>query len=353
MFESKKSYAIGEKSTKWPKRIVVLFLSILAIIVIGMVGVRLYYNASLQPISSEATSSEFVVDKGATVKEVGDNLQEKGLIKSSLVFQLYLRSKQTDNPLIAGTYSIQPSLSVQEIASILSKGKVATDLITILPGQRIDQIKEMFINSGFTTESVDEALDPRTYDDNPALVDLPDGVSLEGYLYPESFQKTATTQPKEVVEASLKLMNEKLSPEVRSAFAKHGLSVYQGIVLASIVEQEAYRQQDRTQIAQVFLTRLNMGMPLQSDPTAKYGAILDGEKASLTYVSAYNTYTNGGLPPTPISNVSASSLQAVAKPASTKWVYFVAGDDGTVHYSSTLQEHEALTKRYCTKLCGY
>lgn len=352
MFKGKRSYTIGEKSRRWPKRIVILFLAFLAAVVIGMVGVRFYYNANLQPVNAAGASQEFIVEKGATVEDVANNLQEKGLIKSSLVFQLYIRSKQTDNPLIAGTYNLQSSLSVPEIVSILSKGKVATDLITILPGQRIDQVREMFINNGFSEELVDEALNPATYEGHPALVDKPEEASLEGYLYPESFQKTATTQPKEVIEASLKLMNDKLTPEVRSAFAAQGLSVYQGVILASIVEQEAYKQNDRNQIAQVFLSRLSANMPLQSDPTAKYGAILDGKEASLTYVSAYNTYSNGGLPPTPISNVSASSLQAVAKPATTDWVYFVAGDDGTVYFSKTLQEHEALTKQHCTKLCG-
>lgn len=352
MFKFRKSYTIGEKSRRWPKRIVILFLSLLAIIAVGMIGVRVYYNTNLQAANTSGVAQEFVVEKGATVEEVADSLQEKQLIKSSLVFQLYVRSKQTDNPLIAGTYNLQPSLSVPEIVSILSKGKVATDLITILPGQRIDQVREMFINNGYSEAAVDEALDPATYDGNPALVDKPEGASLEGYLYPESFQKTATTQPKEVVEASLKLMNEKLTPEIRSAFAKQGLSVYQGVILASIVEQEAFKQPDRTQIAQVFLSRIKVGMPLQSDPTAKYGAILANSEPSLTHDSAYNSYTNKGLPPTPISNVSGGSLQAVATPATTSWLYFVAGDDETVYFSKTLQEHEALTKQHCTKLCG-
>lgn len=352
MFKFRKSYTIGEKSRRWPKRIVILFLSLLAIIVIGMISVRFYYNANLQPASASGASQEFIVEKGATVEEVADTLQEKQLIKSSLVFQLYVRSKQTDNPLIAGTYNLQPSLSVPELVSILSKGKVATDLITILPGQRIDQVREMFLNNGFSKETVDEALDPATYVGNPALVDKPEGASLEGYLYPESFQKTATTQPKEVIEASLKLMNQKLTPEIRSAFAAQGLSVYQGVILASIVEQEAFKQPDRNQIAQVFLSRLKISMPLQSDPTAKYGAILDGQTVSLTHNSAYNSYANNGLPPTPISNVSSGSLQAVATPSTTDWLYFVAGDDETVYFSKTLQEHEALTKQHCTKLCG-
>jgi UPF0755 protein len=93
-------------------------------------------------------------------------------------------------------------------------------------------------------------------------------------------------------------------------------------------------------------------MPLGSDPTALYGAVLDGKEPVLTYKSPYNTHDNKGLPPTPISNVSQRSLEAVAKPAPTGWLYFVAGDDGTTHFSNTVEEHEALTEQYCKKLCS-
>lgn len=348
----KKSYAIGERPRRWPRGIVIFLIVAVIGILLGMVGVRQYYNMNLKPVSSTGDTQVITVEKGATVEEVARILQDKKLIRSSLVFQLYIRSKQTTNPLIAGTYNLQPSLSTPEVASILSKGKVATNLVTILPGQRLDQIRENLINNGFKKEAVDKALDPALYADNPALVDKPAEASLEGYLYPESFQRTATTKPEEIITASLKLMDEHLTPEIRSAFAAKGLSVYQGITLASIVEQEGFKQNDRDQIAQVFLVRLSKGMPLQSDPTAKYGAILAGQGPSLTYNSAYNTYNAAGLPPGPISNVSAGSLKAVASPAATDWLYFVAGDDGTVHYSRTLEEHEALTKQYCTKLCG-
>jgi len=93
-------------------------------------------------------------------------------------------------------------------------------------------------------------------------------------------------------------------------------------------------------------------MSLGSDVTARYGSILAGREPSLTYDSPYNTLLHKGLPPTPISNVSASSLNAVAYPANTDWLFFVAGDDGVTHFSKTLDEHEALAKQYCHKLCS-
>jgi len=348
----RKKYELGSRKKRWPRQFVIFVLVVVVGLVIGMVGVRQYYYANLKPVSDKEDAQTVVVKEGATVSEVADELHKRKLIRSSLVFQLYIRSKDPKNPLIAGTYRLQPNLSTPEIVAILSRGKVATDLVTILPGQRLDQIRQSLIQSGFKESAVDRALDPAMYKDHPALVDKPAEASLEGYLYPESFQRTANTTPEEIISASLDLMNKHLSPDIRSAFAAHGLSVYQGVILASIVEQEAATQSDRNQVAQVFLKRLQLGMPLQSDPTAKYGSRLAGQGESLTFESPYNTYINKGLPPTPISNVTESSLKAVANPAATDWLYFVAGDDGTVHFSKTLEEHEALTKRYCTTLCG-
>lgn len=352
MFKTKKSYRLGMKQWHVPRQIAVVLISVGLVFLIGMVGVRVFYNANLKAVSSSTESQVFVVEKGATVDEVATRLKDKGLIRSSRVFTFYIKSKASANPLIAGTYKLQPSYSTPQIVSILSGGKVATDLVTILPGQRLDQIRASLIKNGFKPTDVDAALDPNSYKDNPALVDKPAGASLEGYLYPESFQKTSDTTPKEIIEESLELMNKHLTPDIRAAYAKKGLSVYQGITLASLVEQEAAPTQDRKQIAQVFLTRLSIGMPLQSDTTHRYGAARDKVENTNRYEASYSTYNKTGLPPSPISNVSASSLEAVADPANTDWLYFVAGDDGTVHYSHTLDEHERLTQQYCSQ-CGF
>jgi UPF0755 protein len=171
-------------------------------------------------------------------------------------------------------------------------------------------------------------------------------------LYPDSFQKTATTDPKTIVAESLAEMQKHLTPDIRTGFAKQGLTVYQGVTLASIVEQEVPGQDDRNQAAQVFLKRLKIGMVLGSDVTAFYGAIKDGVPPSVTYDSPYNTRIHKGLPPGPISNVTDSSLYAVAHPANTDWLYFVAGDDGKTYFAKTEADHEANVSNYCHKLCS-
>src|SRR5690606_152079 len=112
---------------------------------------------------------------------------------------------------------------------------------------------------------------------------------------------------------------------------------------------------DKPQVAQVFLKRYQIGMPLGADPTAFYAAIVHGadpKDVGVGFDSPYNTRLHAGLPPGPIGNVAENSLKAVAFPAETDWLYFVAGDDGKTHFSKTLQEHEALTRQYCTQLCG-
>ncbi len=170
-------------------------------------------------------------------------------------------------------------------------------------------------------------------------------------MFPESFQKTNDTEPQTIINGSLTEMQRRLTPALRDSFASQGLSTYQGLILASIVEKEASKASDRAQVAQVFLSRLRQNISLGSDPTAFYGAVLAGQKPSVAHDSPYNTRIYAGLPPTPISTVSESSLRAVANPATTDWLFFVAGDDGTTYFSRTLKEHEALTKQYCTRLC--
>ncbi len=176
--------------------------------------------------------------------------------------------------------------------------------------------------------------------------------TLEGLLWPDSYQKQPDTDPAVIVRESLVAMGQHLTPDVQAAFATQGLTTYQGVTLASIIIQEVNKPQDQAQAAQVFLKRLKAGMMLGSDVTARYGAFAADRAPSLSYDSPYNTLLHTGLPLGPISTLNSSSLMAATHPAATDWLYFVAGDDGTTYFSSTLAEHQALTAKYCHKLCG-
>lgn len=346
-----KKYKLHSRRMNLRRRIIwIVTIALLAIVVLAT-GTRLYYMAQLEPVSDDDATVQFVVANGETAEQIGGNLREQGLIRSSYVFKWYVSIHDVRAALQAGSYDLRPNMSTPDIVSVLTHGKITTDLVTILPGQRIDQIRDTLLTSGFSQEDVDHALDPTTHANHPVLADKPVGDNLEGYIYPESFQRSTDTTAVDIIDASLDEMNSALTPDVRAQFTAHGLSLHQGVILASIVEREA-PDSERTQIAQVFLKRLSLGMRLQSDPTAYYGAQLDGVPNSNRHDSPYNTYTRDGLPVGPISNVGRSSLEAVAHPANTDWLYFVAGSDGTTHYSRTIEEHEAAIDEYCIPRCG-
>ncbi len=337
---------------RWPRRVVYTAATLLLLLGLAVFTVRQTFTNNLRPVSQSSEAKVVVIDSGASVPSIAGQLEEKGVIRKAWAFEWYVRNARAGGKLQAGTYKLKPSQSVQQIVADMVKGKVAVDLITILPGQRLEELRQAFIQAKFDPAAVDLALNPALYSDSPALADKPPEASLEGFLYPESYQKNASTSPEVIVRQSLKEMEARLTPAVRSAFAAQGLTVYQGVTLASIVEREVSNSEDRAKAAQVFLKRLKIQMPLASDATAPYGAILAGREPSLTYESPYNTYKNKGLPPGPISNVTESSIRAVAYPAQTDWLYFVSGDDGRTHFSKTIEEHEALTKQYCHRLCN-
>lgn len=345
-------YSLYSRVRRWPKRILYTMLVLTLLVAGSVVVVRRMYDENLKPVSAVTEQKVFVVQSGASVREIATGLHGQGLIREVWAFEWYVRDNNLRSKLQAGTYRFSPAQSIPDIAIKMAEGKVAVDLITLLPGQRIDQLREAFIKAKFDPVAVDAALDPLRYSDSPALADMPAGANLEGFLYPDSYQKDANTDPSVIVRAALTEMEARLTPSIRAAFARQGLSVYQGVTLASVVEREVSNVSDRQQVAQVFLKRLKNNQPLESDVTAFYGAILDGKPQSVDYPSSYNTYMVKGLPRGPISNVTESSLNAVASPAQTDWLYFVAGDDGKTYFSKTLQEHEALVAQHCRKLCS-
>lgn len=324
---------------------IVLIVAIVGVLA-GVGFIRHSYYQNLKPVSASQQSKLVIVEKGSTAADIAVTLKKAGVIRQTWAFEWYVRNHNLRDKLQAGSYYIQPSQSVAEIADILTKGKVATDLFTILPGKRIDQIKAAMVNAGFNPTEVEQAFNPDLYKDHPALVDKPAGASLEGYLYPESFQKHPDTKPSTIITASLDEMQKRLTPDVRAAFTREGFTVQQGVTLASIVEKEVGKPEDRATVAQVFLLRLSKNIALESDATTTYGAVLDGKAPTSRYESAYNTYNHPGLPPGPVSNVTNSSLRAVAFPANTDYLFFVAGHDCKTRFSKTLQEHEELIKQY-------
>ena len=344
------------KKYDWLKEWTLVIAAALVIIIGSAWGLRTWYNQSLQPVSNSQQVVYFTVESGENVSQIGKKLKQASLIKSTRAFETYVRSNNLFGFLQAGTYELSQSMSTQEIVSKLTRGEVAKNLLTILPGKRLDQVKEAFIKAGYSQATVDIAFKPGNYLDHLAIASLPPAASLEGYLYPDSYQQLSNTPPETIVEQSLDQMEKYLTPEIINGFKAQGLDTYQGITLASIVLKEYSNSEDEKTIqpliAQVLLTRLKRGILLQADPTAFYASALAGVENSLSIDSPYNTYKYPGLPPGPISNVTANSLRAAANPAGTDYLYFVAGDDGKVYFAKTLEEHQANVQKYCTTACG-
>lgn len=345
-------YQMYTRVRHWPKRLLITAIVLLVLLAAAIVGVRYVYDRNLGPVSDSKEQIVMTIVPDSSVTEIADELKRLGLIRQAWAFERYVRSTGLGKKLQAGTYKLSPSQSSPQIAKQMAEGKVAVDLVTILPGQRLGQIREAFIKAKFDPAAVDAALEPTQYAGHASLADKPASASLEGFLYPESYQKNADTDPTTIFDQSLSLMDEKLTPEVRAAYARAGLSVFQAVTLASLVELEVSKQDDRAQAAQVFLKRIAIGMPLGSDVSALYGSIEAGQKPSVSYDSPYNTRLHAGLPPGPVSNVSESSLRAVAFPATTDWLFFVSGDDGKNYFSKTQAEHESLTEQHCQRLCA-
>ncbi len=348
-------YTHSRRRHRMPARVWWVLGTLVVILILSVIFVRHLYTSDLQSVSASQKSQIFTVESGSSVKTIADNLEKAHLIKSAWAFQLYIHSKEFSTSLQAGTYALSPSQDVPSIISTITGGKVATRLVTILPGQRIDQVRADLINNGFKPAAVDNALNPALYSDVPVLAFKPPSVNnLEGLLWPDSYQKDPATDPSVIVRESLAETEQHLTPAVQAQFAAEGLSTYQGVTLASIIEQEdgSGKLGDQAQVAQVFLSRLKSNSTLGSDVTAQYGAVEAGRTSSLTYDSPYNTLIHKGLPPSPISTISTNSLYAATHPAATNWLYFVAGDNGNTYFSTNLQDHQTQTQQYCHKLCG-
>ncbi len=327
-----------------PAIIVLLFVG-------GVLTLRHWYTNNLRPVSSSHQIVYFTVSSGESKTQIAEDLQAAHLIRSAKALENYMRSNEVDI-LQAGTYRFSQSMSSQQIVHAMVIGDVAKNLLTILPGKRLDQIEDAFAAAGYSKSEIKKAFSVGTYAGNPALAGLPAGASLEGFLYPDSFEKEAGTPATAIVEESLSEMRAHLSNDVIGGFGAQGLSVYQGVTLASIVQQESGNPTDELTIAQVFLSRLKQHMALQSNVTANYAADIAGVPRDIGIESSYNTYLHKGLPPGPISNVGASALYAVAHPSHTTYLYFLAGDDGKVHFSYTADQHEQAIQKYCQKACS-
>lgn len=336
-------------------------LVIVAVLGILAAGGALYIRGQLQPVSDQTQNQTFVVERGWTVRQIADSLLEKKLIKNPLVFRLYGQWLGKAHQIQAGAYILSPSMSVQEIYANLTPDKIQQLKITFIPGtslnwRRNDQdpnpsVSEVLTAAGYSSDEVKKALSKQYQ--TPLAELLPGVSSLEGLIWADTFHFRLGISAEAVVQHSLEHMAQAIKQhDLVNLYQQRGLTLYQGIVLASIVEQEVPSKADRAQVAQVFFKRLDQGMPLQSDVTYQYASRQAGVPNNRDIDSPYNTYRYPDLPPAPIALPSLSSLLAVANPAEGEYLYFVSGDDDKNYFAKTDDEHQANIAKHCLKKCS-
>ena len=229
---------------------------------------------------------------------------------------------------------------------------------TIRPGETIYDVRESLIGVGYSETEVDQALNA-SYDFD-FLKNRPDGATLEGYLFGETHEFYKSDTAEDVIKKFLSGMGDVIKEnDLEAKYASRGLTLHEGITLASVVQKEASPQEQPT-VAQVFLSRLGYGIPLGSDVTVTYAldtvdpdrTTYQDNQSALKIDSCYNTRLHSGLPCGPISNPSLTALLAVANPSDTTYLYFLTGDDGLMYYSYTEAEHNQNIYAHCQNLCN-
>ncbi len=315
-------------------------------------GIDLIWHASdlTQPRDPSGLEQVFVIQPGESVTSISDHLEMAGLIRSGRTFRAYLIWTGLDTIIQTGTYHLSPALTGREIAGMLKSTSLTDVPFNVLPGWRMEEIAATIPTSGLDATSADFLAAAATPANPPDY--LPVSASTEGFLAPGAYTLPRSTTAEQLVFLLVQNFSSQLTPELRSGFASHGLSVYQAVTLASIVQREVIVDEEMPMIASVFYNRLSIDMPLQTDPTVQYALGYNSaqhtwwtnplSQADLNLDSPYNTYIYPGLPPGPISNPSLAALQAVAFPAQSNYYYFQARCDGSgLHnFAQTLEQHQ-------------
>ncbi len=303
--------------------------------------------AELHRVGPPVTGPTVVtVIEGKRFADVAAELHARGVLRHPMLLVVWARATGRDRQVRAGEFMITTPLSPVGLLARLTSRPDPLHQVTIPEGLTVREVVATFSDAGFGgEESFFCVLDDPEF---LASEDLPaDGP--EGYLFPDTYDFPLATPPERILRAMVKRFRDVFTEELAAKAARLGFSVHEVVTLASLVEEEAARADERPLVAAVFVNRLRRGMPLQSDPTVLYGRE-SGDRtlthADLHRPTPFNTYTIAGLPPTPIANPGRAALEAAVDPAPVDYLYFVARGDGSHQFSSTLAEHNAAVARY-------
>jgi UPF0755 protein len=292
------------------------------------------------------------VPAGTVLRTVLQQLQKQGAVRNARAVALYLRLHAASVRVQAGVYEIAPHASARAILDQLNSGRVLLEALTVVEGWTFAQLRHALDTDPTIVHTFQGATDA---DVMTALGHV--GQAAEGRFFPDTYRFAAGTSDRKVLEGAYERMRMELANAWNSRAEGLPLtSEDQALIMASIVEKETSREDERAKVAAVFDNRLKLGMRLQTDPTVIYGlgTRYDGtiHTRDLETDTPYNTYTRAGLPPTPIALPGAAALQATTHPADTNVLYFVATGNGdeSHHFSATLAEHDVAVRAYLKKL---
>ena len=327
-----------------------LLLFVLLLVVLASAAAALVYMRVRQPYRGYDAAEQFVeIPQGAGTRSIGDRLASAGVVRDARTFRVALWMSGEGRRLKAGEYRFDRAMTPLEVIDKLARGDVYVIAVTFPEGLNIFDMAKIFESHGLGTADafLQAARDPSSVKDlDPAAKDL------EGYLFPETYSVPRRADASKLVRQMTSRFEHVFTPDLRQAAAARHLSVRETVTLASIVEKETARPDERPVVAAVYTNRLRIGMALQCDPTVIYALLRAGgfsgnlHHADLMVDSPYNTYRYPGLPPGPIASPGRASLEAAVHPADADYLYFVSRNDGSHEFARTLEEHNRNVQKY-------
>lgn len=334
--------------------IIVLFLALGVLIFYGV------YNFSINSaVSDNAEIISFEIKSGEGVKKIGANLLAEGLIKSDFFFETYIWQTKNETKLQAGVYELNKTMSIVEIVNKFISGKVISQErdIKILEGWKIADMEEYFVKNNILEEGEFSKLANAPVDDwsfdfaKPGyLEDVPPGVDLEGYIFPDTYRIFKGASAEDIIEKALDNFDNKLSQELRDEIAAQGKSIHDIITLASIIEKEVPLEDDMAVVSGILYKRMKIGMRLEVDASVNYAS--GKSDPSVTYAdlqidSPYNTYKYYGLPPGPICSPGLQAIIAAIRPKESPYLFYLnRPDTGETIFSKSFEEHIRNKNKY-------
>jgi len=292
----------------------------------------------------------FPVIQGEGSKDISNNLEKQGIIKSGLFFRTYTLITGSANHLQAGKYEISSSMNIPEIVYKISLGDVAKFTVTFPEGFSLADIEKELEGKGLLAGSDLKNQTVEVYKKQFSFFEsVPDSASLEGFLFPDTYQFAYGTKVDEIVDRMISNFNKKLTADLRDVIVLKGKSIFEIITMASLIEKEVRTKEDKELVSGILWKRIEIDMPLQVDATIRYfiGKKTGGISVEDTQIdSPYNTYKYKGLPKGPICNPGLESIKAAIYPKESDYLYYLSTPEGETIFNKTFEKHKAAKEKY-------